>query len=67
VEERRGAFVLMPLPPGAIVLPAGRAAREVRGAIVWVWCTRRLGCLVWLEVEDTAVVVSRRDEVGVAG
>jgi hypothetical protein len=35
VEERRGAFVLMPLPP-VVVLPAGRAAREVRGAIVEV-------------------------------
>jgi hypothetical protein len=33
VEDRRGAFVLMPLPP-VVVLPAGRAAREVRGAIV---------------------------------
>jgi hypothetical protein len=35
VEDRRGAFVLMPLPP-VVVLPAGRAAREVRGAILKV-------------------------------
>lgn len=32
MDDRRGAFVLMPLPP-VVVLPAGRAASKVRGAM----------------------------------
>ena len=46
MEERRGAFVLMPLPP-VVVLPAGRAAREVRGAIVECMCVLCGRVILW--------------------